>query len=622
MGTQFNVSGTMEQARTVESSTYSRLAPLLVFCAVMALSAWYVGSHLLTGWVPADDGFLAQGALRVLQGQLPHRDFAEIYTGGLNYIHAAAFRFFGISLVSLRIAVFLFFLAWVPAVYYICRQFVSPVVAGGATLLAVAWSFPNYPAAMPSWYNLFFATFGAAALIHYIKKRSMWALFIAGVCGGVSVLIKVIGVYYIAGVLLFFVFVEQSDDQGREKRGSWIYRGFIVACLLLYLCVLCAVIGARLSSSEFYHFVLPSLALVVLLLTREVRTLQASSLQRFLRLSKLIGPFLAGVLLPIVVFLIPYIASDSVHALLGGTSGSALGHASALAITRPLAIEYSIYSVLVIGILVTAMYWEKTRPGAVGLSFFLALTLIGAISNHYWIVFSRLWFSMALIVPLTVLLGIIILLKREKLSDLSEDGSRRLMLLVSLAATCSLVQFPFPVPIYFCYSAPLTLLALVAIVNAREKLPGKLIILGLLVFYLWYGVFKLVPSYIYELTHVVGKAQVLHIERGGIRTENAESAREFYEFLKQHSPNGLIYAGTNCPHVYFLTGLKNPTRDDGGAPPEEILKAIDHGGLRIVVINEAPMFPTGITGPELRAELAKRLPNTKRFGGFTVMWRE
>ena len=150
-----------------------------------------------------------------MQGQLPHRDFGEIYTGGLSFIHALAFRAFGVNLMSLRICVFLFFLAWLPAVYYIALRFTSAIAAGAITLLAVAWSYPNYPAAMPSWYNLFFATFGAAALLRYLEVRTRRWLFVAGVCGGVSILIKVIGAYYIAGALLFLAFLEQSESRGQ-----------------------------------------------------------------------------------------------------------------------------------------------------------------------------------------------------------------------------------------------------------------------------------------------------------------------------------------------------------------------------------------------------------------------
>jgi len=156
---------------------------LLVLGAVLAIATVYVGVHIGKGWVPADDGILGQSALRVMQGQLPHRDFAEIYTGGLSVIHAVAFRVFGVSLMSLRLCAFLFFLAWIPAVYYVALRFTKALPAGLITLVAVAWSYPNYPAAMPSWYNLFLATFGAAALLRYVEARRLRWLFVAGVCG-------------------------------------------------------------------------------------------------------------------------------------------------------------------------------------------------------------------------------------------------------------------------------------------------------------------------------------------------------------------------------------------------------------------------------------------------------
>jgi hypothetical protein len=95
-----------------------------VLAVVLAVAGIYTGLHIGRGWVPADDGTLGQSALHVMQGQLPHRDFGEIYTGGLSFIHALALRVFGVNLMSLRICVFLFFLAWIPAVYYIALRFI------------------------------------------------------------------------------------------------------------------------------------------------------------------------------------------------------------------------------------------------------------------------------------------------------------------------------------------------------------------------------------------------------------------------------------------------------------------------------------------------------------------
>src|SRR5512140_3441507 len=52
----------------------------LVLCGVLIAGAAYVWWDLGRGWMPFDDGTLAQSAERVMQGQLPHRDFNDVYT--------------------------------------------------------------------------------------------------------------------------------------------------------------------------------------------------------------------------------------------------------------------------------------------------------------------------------------------------------------------------------------------------------------------------------------------------------------------------------------------------------------------------------------------------------------
>src|ERR1019366_3776202 len=277
-----SVAAASESELALVTAAQGWVVRLMVLGAVLTVAGLYVVVHIGRGWVPADDGTLSQSALRVLQGQLPHRDFGEIYTGGLSFIHALAFRAFGVNLMSLRICVFLFFLAWLPAVYYVALRFASAIGAGAITLLAVAWSYPNYPAAMPSWYNLFFATFGAAALLRYLEVRTRRWLFVAGVCGGVSILIKVIGAYYIAGALLFLAFLEQSENSRESSersstksladeysQNSWPYRVFSVSALLLFLATLVLVLHSRLGMAELFHFLLPSAVLVGLILRRE-----------------------------------------------------------------------------------------------------------------------------------------------------------------------------------------------------------------------------------------------------------------------------------------------------------------------------------------------------------------
>jgi hypothetical protein len=197
------------------------------------------------------------------------------------------------------------------------------------------------------------------------------------------------------------------------------------------------------------------------------------------------------------------------------------------------------------------------------------------------------------------------------------------MVLISLAAVCTLVQYPWAASIYLSYSLPLTLLAAVAIIATARKQPGTYVLAAVAGFYLLFGAVMLVPDYVYEFTHKVGRMDELHLQRaGGLRINYAANYAGLIQFLQQHSPNGLLYAGNDCPELYFLSGLRNVTRDDGGAPPEEVLKALQSDDLKVVVINEAPLFPFARMKPEVRAEVMRKFPHSLQTGIFHVFWRE
>src|SRR5207237_7430928 len=88
------------------------------------LIIWLLGgvcaaAYLKRGWGPHDEGAFAESADRVLHGELPHRDYIEIYTGGLAYLHSFAFRYLGESFATPRIVLFAIFLAWIPVFYWI-----------------------------------------------------------------------------------------------------------------------------------------------------------------------------------------------------------------------------------------------------------------------------------------------------------------------------------------------------------------------------------------------------------------------------------------------------------------------------------------------------------------------
>jgi hypothetical protein len=324
----------------------------LVFAAVWLAAAAYLWFNLRYGWIPYDAGQLAQMADRVLRGQVPHRDFNEVYTGGLTYLNALAFRLFGVNFFSLRIPVFLFFLGWIPAVYFLARRFAGPVASAALTLLAVAWSVPTYPEAMTSWYNLYFATWGALALFRFTEdRRRRWRwLFLAGLCGGFSFLAKISGLYFIAAVLLFLVYREQllarepaaatapEANAAATAKSALLFRLFVSACLLAFLAALARLVSQQPTFAEFVHFVFPGACLVALLLWSEWRRIPAASAgnaARFRRLLAMGAPFLAGVLAPIALFLLWYAHEGAVVAWFHGAFGLAMRHTLWAAMLAP-----------------------------------------------------------------------------------------------------------------------------------------------------------------------------------------------------------------------------------------------------------------------------------------------
>jgi hypothetical protein len=88
---------------------------------------------------------------------------------------------------------------------------------------------------------------------------------------------------------------------------------------------------------------------------------------------------------------------------------------------------------------------------------------------------------------------------------------------------------------------------------------------------------------------------------------------------------GSVYAGPDCPEVYFLTGLPNPTRtiyeflSEPRATTEDILAMLTARHVTVVVINTAPDF-SGQMPTDLHDALRARFPYTQSVGPFEVRW--
>lgn len=610
----------------VNGHTESSVARHAVIVAVLLLSTGvFTFARLENGWIPHDEGTLAHAAERVLSGELPHRDFAEVYTGGLSYINAIAFRVMGTNLMSLRIVLFSLFLITVPAFYYLAYQFHRPVAAGLLALLAAAWSLPTYAAAMPSWYNLFLAVLGSAALVRHVNTSATKWVFVAGILGGVSCLVKITGLYFVAAGLLCMVFLSQESNERPSVANSTRYASaFIALALLLFLVAVGLLVAPRLGWAEFLHFVVPSLAVVALLVRREWTC--AAPMSRLTGMGLLVTTFMAGVILPIVVFVLPYLWTDSIAALVDGVF-LAPGSRLASAAVRPPAPGTLVSALPIIGVLVLGRSAGLIRRTATYLLWcLLALCFFGAGDPR---VYRPIWESMRWLPPIAVVTATLLLWRG---ADHATSGTRKsLFIMAALVATTALIQYPFSAPVYFFYVGPIVVLLMGGVFLHRETHP-RMMSGSLVAFYLMFTAMWIYPGYLYNMgSHFAYDTQTesFALQRAPLKV-TAFDKWQYENVVSQlhaHAVGGYVFAGPDAPEVYFLSGLRNPTRhifeflSRTGDQERAILEALRQHDVHVVALKAAPEF-SGPYSESMYRELARRFPNAVQIGRFHVRWRE
>ena len=115
------------------------------------------------GFAYYDEGFILHAAQRVIQGELPYRDFDLIYTPGTVFLTAAAFKIFGESILAGRVLALLVSLLTGYLVFKICyRTTKNNFVSFLALLIYLVWgpTHINFP-----WPSMFALTAGLATLL-------------------------------------------------------------------------------------------------------------------------------------------------------------------------------------------------------------------------------------------------------------------------------------------------------------------------------------------------------------------------------------------------------------------------------------------------------------------------
>jgi hypothetical protein len=242
-----------------------------------------------------------------------------------------------------------------------------------------------------------------------------------------------------------------------------------------------------------------------------------------------------------------------------------------------------------------------------------------------------MWYLMNALSPIIVIVGVGLLANWKR--DVDPLGRQRALAVLAVASAAMLVQFPYSGPIYLFYTLPALVPAGLLVLTrsrSRERPVFVATMLFLLVFSVrWFntGEFFAAGDFPFDPTT---QTATFGLERGGglrVSPEEKERYESLVLALRDMSTSTYTYATPDVPEVYFLSGLRNPTRtlfqlfDEPGERAAEILTRLDSLGVNMVVLNEDLRFSPP-PSPELLEGLRTRYPQAARIGDFIVRWRE
>lgn len=199
---------------TVHKNLQARLADvlcpllLILICLAIGLPRYHAGID----W--RDEGFLAYGAVRVMRGDVPNRDFISLQPPLSFYVAAGAFKLFGTSLATLRTLGLSIFVVIVLLVYALARQLMKPGLAFAAAFPATSLGIPYFnftPFAV--WQGITASMAAALLYLHASLTNRRWLALPAGVLTTISIFLRHDqGIYLAISILILTVALKFATD--------------------------------------------------------------------------------------------------------------------------------------------------------------------------------------------------------------------------------------------------------------------------------------------------------------------------------------------------------------------------------------------------------------------------
>ncbi len=508
--------------------------------------------------------------------------------------------------------------------------------------MALVWGFPNYFAGLPSWWVLLFASLAVLALMRFYHTSRMLWLFLAGLMLGLACAFKQPAVYAVAAAWLAVSYYEGLERSAGTHEGQRLATGLLlrivgVSLLLLALAVL---IGFHVRADIWVVLVLPVATLALFVVVDDwQRGRRAKSQRSAWRLLQWTAVLAAGIAIPLVVLIVPYAISGTVSPFFYGTfvlPQLRADHASFPLQPPIVAIALVPYLAVVFRV---AM---RRRPAGLELVAGWLLPIAAVVGCRsmlgYYLTWNAVRYSLLAIVPLVLVAlmgaggngeGSVSAGESDERVSRFDPKRADLFLVTTMGAWMALFQYPFAAPIYFCYAAPLIILALFGAVQLQDRF-RPIHSVPLFASIAAFAVLSANRGYadtIGAMPEIRRFDSPLNIQRAHIRvgSEDAATYSTVVRLVKDHAVGEFIHAFPDCPEIYYLTERRNPTpaNFDFFYPLSD--RAVDQlwidRGIDLVVINHLPRFSPAVSSAQL-ARVRRRFPEGVRVQQFEVRWRE
>jgi membrane protein implicated in regulation of membrane protease activity len=222
-----------------------RLLPLAItfFAGLFCYGLFYNRS----AWLSVI-GYSVSPAERVMQGEVPYRDFLYNYTPGILWLNALLMRLFGTALLTVHKGLLIFKLATLLVLYLAAKRLLGAWAALVPVALALSWIGYKYIfGVFPTQYSMLFILLGLIFMLKYNDDQRLAFLLASGLCVGLVFLFKYnVGILLLGCASLAIVIRELTIGESTLarcallllKKASIYWAGFAIALLpLLYYLV-------------------------------------------------------------------------------------------------------------------------------------------------------------------------------------------------------------------------------------------------------------------------------------------------------------------------------------------------------------------------------------------------